>query len=248
MEILKQDEEKYVSDWQKYGQMFEENGRGHFELNEELMFPCLTDYRDSAGLMDFHYYTMDILVSSLIIKSGVKEHIDVGSRIDGLVSHLLAAGISVTEMDIRPLNQYDPGCGVTKLTFVQGDATNLNNIESDSILSLSSLHAIEHFGLGRYGDDINPNACFDAMEALQRVLKPGGKLYLAVPISAEERVHFNAHRIFSPTTIVTSMDKLKLLDVFYLSNMKLSHFAPDEYENGINNLGAYDCGIFVFTK
>ena len=66
-----------------------------------------------------------------------------------------------------------------------------------SLESLSTLHAVEHFGLGRYGDPIHPDGWRRAAEALARVLAPGGRLYFSVPIG-RERLVFNAHRVFSP--------------------------------------------------
>ncbi len=98
-------------------------------------------------------------------------HLDVGSRLDGFIAHLLAF-MEVEVIDIRPLNINVPG-----LRFTLGDATVLER-KSDSVESLSSLHAVEHFGLGRYGDSIDPEACFKAMRSFARVLKPGGVLYL----------------------------------------------------------------------
>jgi hypothetical protein len=73
----------------------------------------------------------------------------------------------VTVIDIRPLTSTVEG-----LTFMQADATDLAGIQDDSVESLSSLHAVEHFGLGRYGDPVEPDACFRAMQALVRVLQP----------------------------------------------------------------------------
>lgn len=245
--MSKQDEEKFIADWLKYKDMYTASGMGNFEVKEEYLFPCLYDYRNQAGDIDAHYFPMDIFTASAVIKSGVKNHMDVGSRIDGFVAHLLASGINVTEMDIRPLIDFEFGYGAGKLTFVQGDATNLNNITSNSVESISSLHAIEHFGLGRYGDEVNPNACFEAMNAMKRVLKPGGILYLAVPVGKTERVCFNAHRVFRPDTIISSMSGLVLNKLYIVHDFKICEF--DSFDDSVQNLmSEYDCGIFIFSK
>ena len=55
----------------------------------------------------------------------------------------------------------------------QGDMCRLE-FPSDSIPSISCLHAVEHVGLGRYGDPIDPEGCFTAMRELGRVVSPGG--------------------------------------------------------------------------
>eukprot|EP00295_Goniomonas_pacifica_P032666 CAMPEP_0175955904 /NCGR_PEP_ID=MMETSP0108-20121206/32760_1 /TAXON_ID=195067 ORGANISM="Goniomonas pacifica, Strain CCMP1869" /NCGR_SAMPLE_ID=MMETSP0108 /ASSEMBLY_ACC=CAM_ASM_000204 /LENGTH=191 /DNA_ID=CAMNT_0017282817 /DNA_START=23 /DNA_END=598 /DNA_ORIENTATION=+ len=49
----------------------------------------------------------------------------------------------------------------------------------DVALSLSSL---EHDGLGRYGDPINATADLTSMQELRKVIKPGGLLFLSVPV------------------------------------------------------------------
>ena len=62
--------------------------------------------------------------------------------------------------------------------------------------SLSCLHALEHFGLGRYGDPVRWDGYLIGFNNLLAVLKPGGKLYISVPIG-RPRIEFNAHRVFS---------------------------------------------------
>ncbi|CAF0909374.1 unnamed protein product [Brachionus calyciflorus] len=67
--------------------------------------------------------------------------------------------------------------------------------EFDVALSFSS---IEHSGLGRYGDPLNPNGDIEAVQQMHCLLKPGGLLFLAVPASADGKsyLEFNAHRIY----------------------------------------------------
>jgi len=67
--------------------------------------------------------------------------------------------------------------------------------------SLSCLHTIEHFGLGRYGDPIDPNGHHKGLEQLKRMVAEGGRLYLSTPIGPQ-RIEFNAHRIFGASTLL----------------------------------------------
>ncbi|MCI5632381.1 DUF268 domain-containing protein [Helicobacter sp.] len=53
----------------------------------------------------------------------------------------------------------------------------MDNISSNSIESLSALCSIEHFGLGRYGDPINPSAWEEALKSFSRVIMRGGALF-----------------------------------------------------------------------
>lgn len=132
------------------------------------------------------------------------KHFDIGSRIDGFISHLMVLKVPVTLIDIRPLNKKIPG-----VEFLQADATELAGIADDSISSLSALCSLEHFGLGRYGDAIDPEACYKAFQAIQRVVRSGGYIYLSLPIG-KERLCFNAHRVFDPYTIIQEFSECEL--------------------------------------
>lgn len=62
----------------------------------------------------------------------------------------------------------------------------------DALFSYSSL---EHDGLGRYGDPLNPWGDIERMKKLQKLIRPGGKFYLGVT-NGNDSIHFNAHRIY----------------------------------------------------
>jgi len=57
------------------------------------------------------------------------------------------------------------------------------------------LCVVEHIGLGRYGDPLDPFGTEKAIEELKRVLAPRGHLWLSLPISDQHVVYFNAGRI-----------------------------------------------------
>ena len=232
-------------------QSAEENRFRYLKINDKA---CVTDYKDNAGNIDSHYFFQDIYVANLVYKSGIKHICDIGSRIDGYISHLLSMGIGVTMIDIRPLKYKIDG-----LDFIQGNATELENIEDNSIQYLSCLHALEHFGLGRYGDPVDVNGWKKALNQYIRVLKPNGYLYLSVPVGNVERVEFNAHRIFAPQTIVDcASDGLRIMEFTYFhdgikTTFDLSRATAEEVKevlehNQLTMLGLYDCGIFVFRK
>jgi hypothetical protein len=145
----------------------------------------------------------------------------------------------VEVIDIRPLSS-----SIRGLTFIQADATHLSNIAEQSVQSLSCLHAAEHFGLGRYTDPIDSDACFKAMRAMQRVLAVGGTLYFSVPIGIE-RVEFNAQRVFAPKTIVSSFDGLTL-ECFSAVDDE-GRFHPDASIESFTG-ARYACGLFEFRK
>lgn len=218
-----------------------------YVIKDKDMWLICNDLKDSAGGPAEHYFAQDIWAAQKIYQANTDEHYDIGSRLDGFIAHLLVFLKEVHYIDIRPLPYKIAG-----LQFMQGDATNLETIADNSITSLSSLHAVEHFGLGRYGDPVDPKACFKTIRAFGRVLKRGGVLYFAVPIGPIDRVIFNAHRIFNPLTIISS---------FEAAGLSLIEFAvvkKDEYtavkqtlpimEADIQNIEDYSCGLFEFVK
>lgn len=119
--------------------------------------------------------------------------------------------------------------------------------EDNSIQSLSCMHVVEHVGLGRYGDSLDPDGDLKAIAELKRVLSVGGSLLFVVPIG-KPKIMFNAHRIHSYEQIVT-----------YFSELQLQEFAlvPDNPKDGglirnateeMSNEQTYACGCFWFKK
>ena len=211
---------------------------GRFPLRLGALYPILADYDDAAGGASGHYFHQDLWAARKIFARRPAAHIDVGSRIDGFVAHVLAF-MPVQVLDIRPLESHVPG-----LSFVQGDATDLAGFADASIDSISSLHAVEHFGLGRYGDPVDGEACFRAMRSLARVLAPGGRLYFSVPIG-RERVAFNAHRVFDPATIVQTFGELELASFSAVDDRGdfVADARPQDFAGA-----TFSCGLFELTR
>lgn len=200
--------------------------------------PILYDRFDQAGDIPKHYFYQDIWAARKVYESKVSLHYDIGSRLNGFISQCVIF-TKVVMLDIRPLN-----IKLTNLNFLRTDATNMNNIESNSIESLSSLHAVEHFGLGRYGDPIDPKGYLKVISEITRVVKSGGSVYFSVPIG-RQRLEFNAHRVFNAEYI------LKLFTEFELEEFSLI----DDKENFLENANLkesakqnYACGLFHFKK
>lgn len=63
----------------------------------------------------------------------------------------------------------------------------------DSIVTFSS---VEHSGLGRYGDALNPWGDVLEIARAHCVCKSGGSLVIAVPDEKEDALYFNAHRVY----------------------------------------------------
>lgn len=182
----------YLRDYIHYRK---KNSDEKFPLRFLDSFPCMFDRFESAGAMPRHYFHQDWWAAKKVFESGVKEHLDLGSRIDGFVAHC-AVFTRVKVVDIRPLPPPNPN-----IQFVQGDFTNLGSIESSSVKSLSSLHVFEHLGLGRYGDPVDYNLLYMAVSEAKRILAPGGSFYFAVPVGIQ-RLEFNGQRVFAVHTVL----------------------------------------------
>ncbi|NMB91479.1 DUF268 domain-containing protein [candidate division WWE3 bacterium] len=209
--------------------------KGSESLSVMNIYPALHDKSVRTSL-DAHYFYQQLWVFEEVMKSRPKEHVDVGStyQMSGYLSKITKA----TFVDIRPLE-----VDLKNLTSIPGDVTSLP-FESDSINSLSCLHVLEHIGLGRYGDQVNPVGWKIACKELSRILSVNGILYLSVPVG-RSRVCFNAHRVFSPNAILKEFSKLSLRDFSLVDDYGryITNVSPKDYGN-IN----YGCGMFTFTK
>ena len=97
-----------------------------------------------------------------------------------------------------------------KIRIMTVDEYDKNPVQFDAILSISS---IEHDGLGRYGDPINPNGDLEAMEKTKAMLKDGGLLFLAVPVGRDCLV-WNAHRIYGEKRLPLLLKGWKVVAFF----------------------------------
>lgn len=191
------------------------------------------------------YYWQDLWAATKIIERRPTVHYDIGSRVDGFIAHLQAAKIRTNLIDIRPLKSKLP-----YIDFTQADATSLKGIADESVESISALCSLEHFGLGRYGDPIDPEACFRAFRSIQRVLKKGGRCYISVPIGGEH-VEFNAQRIFYAQTVIDAFSDCDLVSLscntmgkdMQLMDIKDVH----QFDGEMNNRGGR-FGLFEFVK
>ncbi|CAN2231295.1 DUF268 domain-containing protein [Candidatus Planktophila versatilis] len=153
--------------------------------------PALLDFSDSAGAADGHYFWQDLICARWIYKEFPKNHLDVGSRIDGFIAHLLTF-MEVTLLDIRKTPLKIQGLG-----FLLGDAQLELSAHTKQFESVSSLHSIEHFGLGRYGDTVQLDGHEMGLRNISNCVRSKGVLYVSFPIGVD-RVEFNSQRILDP--------------------------------------------------
>lgn len=207
-------------------------------------FPCLTERFGSSGNGNSVYFLQDLFVANRVFVNNPKVHIDVGSRIDGFVAHV-ASFRKVQVFDIRPLSNE-----IQNVEFVQADM--MKKLPSELCAccdSLSCLHALEHFGLGRYGDPVCWDGHLRGLNNLTSILKTGGKLYFSVPIGLQ-RIEFNAHRVFAVQWLLDYFSNNYRLDQFsYIDHERIHPNVAVTEEKVMSNYGCvYGCGIFELTK
>ena len=116
--------------------------------------------------------------------------------------------------------------------------------------SISSLHAIEHFGLGRYGDQVDYLGYLKALKNIAKILKKGGVFYFSVPIGPQ-RIEFNAHRVFSISYLIAILEEdYDIVDFSFVDDKgDLNINVPLNEKDIIRNYGChYGCGIFELIK
>ena len=207
-------------------------------------YPCLEDRSQESGTATGHYFHQDLLVAGRIFHNNPVRHVDIGSRIDGLVAHV-ASFRQIEVLDIRNLQS-----PVANIRFRQADLMNRNFPLVEDYDSVSCLHALEHFGLGRYGDQIDYLGHLTGWDNIHRMLKAGGKLYFSVPIG-DQRIEFNAHRVFSVPYLLKIIEGRYLLDAFsYVNDAGDLVRDPALTDEAVENSFSchYGCGIFELTK
>ena len=112
-----------------------------------------------------------------------------------------------------------------------GDETVFN---FDSVVSYSS---IEHSGLGRYGDGINPWGDLIAMARAWCMVKPGGRALIGLPTHSD-MITFNAHRVYGPV----------LLSHLFSNWEQVYTKAKFRHENKNHNGHIMPQGIFIVEK
>ena len=207
-------------------------------------FPILNERFESSGILSGHYFHQDLLVARKIFENNPGNHLDIGSRTDGFVAHI-AVFRKIEVMDIRELDSK-----VKNIEFTKADLMKLPDNMLNKYDSISTLHVIEHFGLGRYGDPIDYYGHIKAIDNITKMLKTGGKLYFSTPIGPQ-RIEFNAHRVFSIQYLLNMFKEYYTVDSFSFVNDigdLFENVGLEEKKIASNFDCQYGCGIFEFTK
>ena len=214
-----------------------------------IWMPCLHDRYKEGGSTKSEYFWQDLLVARWIHESAPVKHVDIGSRVDGFVAHV-ASFREIEVIDLRPISSTIPGITFKQADFMNSESMAKIGAELEYCDSLSCLHTIEHAGLGRYGDLIDPTGYRSGIENIASLIADGGTLYLSTPIG-RERVEFNANWVFDPRTIINVANavglKLRSLNTF-TPKQGLQEILIDKMELCRLAEQYYSLGIFTFIK
>lgn len=204
-------------------------------------YPCLFD-KTSTTQIDAQYVYQGNWALARIVRTQPSMHVEVGSSV-GYVA-MLAGVVKVTFVDIRPVK-----LALAQYSEVSGSIGTLPFLD-DSVPSFACLHVIEHVGLGRYGDQVDPLGPEKAFSEIVRVLKPGGYAYVSVPVGSP-RVSFNGLRVFSASEVLCFLAGLKLVEMALVDarGEMRKNVAPstvDAFEGASGN--DFGLGLFMLQK
>ena len=209
-----------------------------FDLKWTDRYPCLND-KTSNTPFDRHYVLHTAWAMRKVAENKPKKHIDISSYI--YFPTLLSAFIPTEFYDFRPVS--------IELSNLKTGKADLNKLPfgDSEISSLSCMHTVEHIGLGRYGDKIDPDGDIKAINELKRVLAHDGILLFVVPVG-KPAIKFNAHRIYSYNQITDYFKGLELKEFSLIPEKKTTkdiilHASPEDVEKE-----TYGCGCFLFKK
>jgi len=106
----------------------------------------------------------------------------------------------------------------------------------DGAISISS---VEHSGLGRYGDPLDPDGDLKAMKVLADKLRQGSLCYLAVPVGVDQ-ILWNAHRVYGRTRFPLLIRDFELIDSFGFVE---SDFGADEHKKRVGGCIPHRQGV-----
>jgi len=193
-----------------------------------------------AGQAQGQYFHQDLLVAREIFQRNPRRHLDVGSRVDGFCAHV-ASFRPIEIVDIRPMPSAVPNMIYRQGDILSGGLANLGMTDS-----LSCLHTLEHIGLGRYGDPINPLGHEVAFQNLAALVSPQGIFYFSAPLGPS-RIEFDAHRVFAYSYLRRLVDSsFEVEDFYFVDDQGTLQHPPEESRR--REQGNFGChfGLAIF--
>lgn len=209
-----------------------------FSLLWQDRYPCLNDKTSSTNF-DRHYIYHPAWAARVLAQTRPEVHVDISSSLH--FCSLVSAFMPIKFYDYRPAD--------LKLSNLSSEPADLLALpfETASVRSLSCMHVIEHIGLGRYGDPLDPDGDLKAVAELKRVLALGGTLLFVVPIGAP-KIMFNAHRIYSYEQVRSYFAELELKEFALIPDNPMDGGLIQHATKEMADTQTYGCGCFWFSR
>lgn len=208
---------------------------GRLSLKFKDIYPIIWN-KTKVTRIPSHYVYHTAWAARKVRELNPQFHLDISSSL--YFCSILSAFIHTKFYDFRPAKLILSNLDVGHL-----DLTKLD-LPTESVMSLSCMHTVEHVGLGRYGDELDWNGDLKAINELKRVTAKGGSLIFVVPVG-RPRIEYNAHRVYSYDQII-----------YLFREFDIKEFAL-ETDNGNFDINAdpktvpyqnFACGCFHFIK
>ncbi len=228
---------RFLRDYRAFRRM-SRGSRERFRLAWSDRYPCLADRTAETGF-DRHYVFHPAWAARILAGTRPAYHVDVSSTL--YFCALVSSFLPVKLLEYRPaaLSLGGLAQGVADLRALP--------LRDGSVRSLSCMHVVEHVGLGRYGDPLDPDGDLKAMAELVRVLAPGGSLLFVVPVG-RPRILFNAHRVYSYGQVLEAFAALSLREFALVPDDPASGGLVRDAPKAMADAQAYGCGCFWFRR
>ncbi len=211
-------------------------GSSRFAVSLLDQYPCFED-DTSVTHFDRHYVYHCAWAARILKEKEPDLHVDIGSSL--YFSSIVSGFIPMEFHDVRP-----PVLELTNLA-VKANTLEKLDIPDHSVMSLSCMHVIEHLGLGRYGDPLDPNADLAGIAELKRILAPGGDLLIVVPLGIP-KVMFNGQRVYSFDLIKGYFGELELKEFAFIPDSAADgHLMRNPTQEQVASFQS-GCGCFWF--
>ena len=177
------------------------------EFYQELKVTVARAVKDRGNI----YYSTDYLLAEIFDKYPItkKTIAVIGSATPLYEAYIEHFGGTPLTIEYRKINH-----NINKLqtyTFEEAvDKVNSDLIRSDCAFCCSS---IEHSGLGRYGDFLDPEGDLNTMQLVKNIVKLGGLFFLQIPVGQDALI-WNNSRVYGSFRLLLLLEGWELVDTF----------------------------------
>jgi len=131
--------------------------------------------------------------------------LDIGCCSSGVPIALASRGFRVVGIDVNPYPYPHPN-----LRAVRGDAMRCP-FAAESCAAVLAISAIEHIGIGHYGDPLAAAGDHATVQEIVRVLRPGGVVVITVPFG--RAMTTDVQRVYDPLRLTELLRPLTVVHV-----------------------------------